>query len=41
MSPTMHGLTSSKPLSRHNAKSMVNMMDRNTKDSTGGKSGAI
>jgi hypothetical protein len=37
MSPAMHGLTFSKPLSRHNAKSMVNMMDQNTKDSTSGK----
>jgi hypothetical protein len=41
MPPAMHGLTLSKPFSRHNAKSMVNMMDRNTKDSTSGKSGAI
>jgi hypothetical protein len=41
MSPAMHRLTFSKPLSRHNAKSMVNTMDRNTKDSTSGKIGAI
>jgi hypothetical protein len=37
MSPAMHGLIFSKPLYRHNAKSMVNTMDRNTKDSTSGK----
>jgi hypothetical protein len=41
MSPAVHGLTLSEHLSRHYAKYMVNTMDRNTKDSTSGKSGAI
>jgi uncharacterized protein (UPF0212 family) len=40
MSPAVHRLTLSEHLSRHYAKSMVNMMDQNTKDSTSGKSGA-
>jgi hypothetical protein len=41
ISPVVHGLTLSEHLARHYAKSMVNTMDRNTKDSTSGKGGTI
>jgi hypothetical protein len=41
ISPAVHGLTLSEHLARHYAKSMVNMMDRNTIDSTSGKCGTI